>query len=96
MPTFLVEALGVSIISFVVERVLRKLFYNNNNNVNNINIDYQPSTTQDEIDELLIAMENQIDNQNTEIKELKKQIENLKSLLISQLPEYINAALKYI
>ena len=49
MPTFLVEALGVSIISFVVERVLRKLFYNNNNNVNNINIDYQPQSTQDEI-----------------------------------------------
>ena len=49
MPTFLVEALGVSIISFVVERILRKVFTNNNNNVNNINIDYQPSTTQDEI-----------------------------------------------
>ena len=49
MPTFLVEALGVSIISFVVERVLRKLVYNNNNNVNNINIDYQPQSTQDEI-----------------------------------------------
>ena len=48
MPTFLVEALGVSIISFVVERVLRKLFYNNNN-VNNITIDYQPQSTQDEI-----------------------------------------------
>ena len=48
MPTFLVEALGVSIISLVVERVLRTKFYNNNN-VNNINIDYQPSTTQDEI-----------------------------------------------
>ena len=49
MPTFLVEALGVSIISFVVERVLRNKFYNNNHNVNNINIDYQPSTTEDEI-----------------------------------------------
>ena len=49
MPTFLVEALGVSIVSFVVERVLRKLFYNNNNNVNNIDIDYQPQSTQDEI-----------------------------------------------
>ena len=49
MPTFLVEALGVSIISFLVERILRKVFTNNNNNVNNINIDYQPQTTQDEI-----------------------------------------------
>ena len=49
MPTFLVEALGVSIISFLVERILRKVFTNNNNNVNNINIDYQPQSTQDEI-----------------------------------------------
>ena len=48
MPTFLVEALGVSIISFLVDRILRKVF-TNNNNVNNINIDYQPSTTQEEI-----------------------------------------------
>ena len=49
MPSFLVEALGVSIISFVVERVLRKKITNNNNNVNNINIDYQPQSTEDEI-----------------------------------------------
>jgi len=49
MPTFFVEVIGASIISFVVERVLRKQFTNNNNNVNNINIDYQPSTTEDEI-----------------------------------------------
>ncbi len=54
------------------------------------------SETTSEIDELLIAMENQIDSQNTEIKELKKQIENLKSLLISQLPDYLNAVIKYI
>ena len=49
MPTFLVEALGVSIISFLVDRILRKVFTNNNNNVNNINIDNQPQSTQDEI-----------------------------------------------
>ena len=54
------------------------------------------SETNSEIDELLIAMEQQIDNQNTEIKELKNQIENLKSLLISQLPDYLNAVIKYI
>ena len=54
------------------------------------------SETNSEIDELLIAMENQIDNQNTEIKQLKNQIENLKSLLISQLPDYLNAVIKYI
>ena len=54
------------------------------------------SETNSEIDELLIAMEQQIDSQNIKIKELKKQIENLKSLLISQLPEYLNAVLKYI
>ena len=48
MPTFLVEALGVSIISFVVERVLRNIFYNNNN-VNNINIDYQAQSTEEEL-----------------------------------------------
>ena len=54
------------------------------------------SETNSEIDELLIAMEQQIDDQNTEIKQLKNQIENLKSLLISQLPDYLNAVIKYI
>ena len=54
------------------------------------------SETNSEIYELLIAMENQIDSQNTEIKQLKNQIENLKSLLISQLPDYLNAVIKYI
>ena len=54
------------------------------------------SETNSEIDELLIAMEQQIDIQNTEIKQLKAQIENLKSLLISQLPDYLNAVIKYI
>ena len=54
------------------------------------------SETNSEIDELITAMEQQIDNQNIEIKELKKQIENLKSLLISQLPQYLNAVLEYI
>ena len=49
MPTFLVEALGVSIISFVVERIVKKKNYNNNNNVNNINIECQPHITKDEI-----------------------------------------------
>ena len=32
------------------------------------------SETNSEIDELLIAMENQIDSQNTEIKELKNKL----------------------
>ena len=54
------------------------------------------SETNSEIDELIAAMEQQIDDQNLQIKELKKQIENLKSLLISQLPEYLNAVIKYI
>ena len=54
------------------------------------------SETNSEIDELLIAMEQQIDDQNTEIKKLKNQIKNLKSLLISQLPDYLNAVIKYI
>ena len=48
MPTFLVEVLGASIISFVVERILRKVL-TYNNNVNNINIDYQAQTTEDEL-----------------------------------------------
>ena len=48
MPTFLVEVIGASIISFVVERVLRKVL-TYNNNVNNININYQPESTEDEI-----------------------------------------------
>ena len=34
------------------------------------------SETNSEVDEFIIAMEQQIDNQNIEIKELKKQIEN--------------------
>ena len=54
------------------------------------------SETNSEIDELIEAMQHQIDDQNLQIKELKKQIENLKSLLISQLPEYLNAVIKYI
>ena len=48
MPTFLVEVLGASIISFVVERIIRKVL-TYNNNVNKINIDYQAQTTEDEI-----------------------------------------------
>jgi hypothetical protein len=54
------------------------------------------SESNSEIDEFITAMEQQIDNQNIEIKELKKQIENLKSLLNSQLPQYLNAVLEYI
>ena len=54
------------------------------------------SETNSEIDELIEAMQHQIDDQNLQIKELKKQIENLKSLLISQLPDYLNAVIKYI
>ena len=54
------------------------------------------SETYSEIDELITAMEQQIDNQNIEIKELNKQIENLKSLLNSQLPQNLNAVLEYI
>ena len=54
------------------------------------------SESNSEMDELIEAMEQQIDNQNIEIKELKKQIENLKSLLNSQFPQYLNAVLEYI
>ena len=54
------------------------------------------SETNSEIDELLIAMEQQIDEQNLQIKQLKNEIENLNSLLISQLPDYLNAVIKYI
>ena len=54
------------------------------------------SETNSEIDELIDAMEQQIDSQNTEIKALKNQIENLKSLLISQLPQHLNAFIEYI
>ena len=49
MPTFLVEALTASVISVLVERIVRNFFYNNNNNVNTVNIDYQAQSTQDEI-----------------------------------------------
>ena len=52
-------------------------------------------STHGEVGALVELMEQQIDDQNIEIKELKKQIENLKSLLISQFPHYLNAVLKY-
>ena len=57
MVSFFVEALTASVISVLVERILRKVFTNNNNNVNNIN--YQPQTTQDEI---VIVTESQSNN----------------------------------
>ena len=43
MVSFFVVA-AVSFLSVLTERILIKLFYNNNNNVNNINIDYQPKS----------------------------------------------------
>ena len=49
----------------------------------------------DDIDELVYSMEKQLENQNLERKELKKQIETL-SLLQSQLPHYLNAVVEYI
>ena len=54
------------------------------------------SESNSEINELIEAMEQQIDDQNIEIKEFKKQFENLKNLLISQFPEFLNAVLKYV
>ena len=48
-------------------------------------------STHGEVGALVELMEQQIDDQNIEIKELKKQIENLKSLLISQFPQFLNA-----
>ena len=51
--------------------------------------------TNGEVGALVELMEQQIDDQNIEIKELKKQIENLKSLLISQFPHFLNAVLIY-
>ena len=53
-------------------------------------------STNGEISGLVEVMEQQIDDQNIEIQELKKQIENLKSLLISQFPEFLNAVLKFV
>ena len=44
---------------------------------------------------LIELMEEQIYDQNIQIQELKKQIENLKSVLISQFPHYLNAVLNY-
>ena len=52
-------------------------------------------STHGEVGALVELMEQQIDDQNIEIKELKKQIENLKSLLISQFPQFLNAVLIY-
>ena len=54
------------------------------------------SETNSEIDELIITMEHQIENQNIEIKELRKQIETLKNISLSQLPQYLNAVLECV
>ena len=54
------------------------------------------SETNSEIDEWIETMERQIENQNIEIKELKKQIETLKNVLLSQLPQYLNAVLECV
>ena len=54
------------------------------------------SESNSEISELIEIMEQQIDDQNIEILKLKKQIENLKSLLISQFPDFLNAVLKHL
>ena len=53
-------------------------------------------STKGENGALIELMEEQIYDQNIQIQELKKQIENLKSLLISRFPEYLNAVLKYV
>ena len=53
-------------------------------------------STNGEVGALVELMEEQIYDQNIQIQELKKQVENLKSLLISQLPDYLNAVLKYV
>ena len=48
MITFFVEVLGATIISIMFERIIRKaLTYNNN--VNDIHIEYQAQTTEDEL-----------------------------------------------
>ena len=53
-------------------------------------------STKGEVGALVELMEEQIYDQNIQIQELKKQVEYLKSILISQLPDYLNAVLKYV
>ena len=53
-------------------------------------------STKGEVGALVELMEEQIYDQNIQIQELKKQIEYLKSILISQLPDYLNAVLKFV
>ena len=53
-------------------------------------------STHGEYGALVELMEEQIYDQNIQIQELKKQIEYLKSLLISRFPDYLNAVLKYV
>ena len=53
-------------------------------------------STKGENGALIELMEEQIYDQNIQIQELKKQIENLKSLLISRFPDYLNAVLKFV
>ena len=68
---------------------------NNTSGVVSMFSETNSESTQGEVGALVELMEEQIDDQNIQIKELKKQIENLKSLLISQFPHYLNAVLKY-
>ena len=53
-------------------------------------------STKGENGALIELMEEQIYDQNIQIQELKKQIEYLKSILISRFPDYLNAVLKYV
>ena len=53
-------------------------------------------STHGEVGALVELMEEQIYDQNIQIQELKKQVEYLKSILISQFPNYLNAVLKFV
>jgi len=53
-------------------------------------------STKGEVGALVELMEEQIYDQNIQIQELKKQVEYLKSLLISRFPDFLNAVLKFV
>ncbi len=61
------------------------------------------SESQDTIDNLLESMDEQINdlyaivkNQNSEIEELKRRVENLKSIISSHLSQHLNNIIEFI
>ena len=69
---------------------------NNTSGVVSMFSESNSESTHGEFGALVELMEEQIYDQNIQIEELKKQVEYLKRILISQFPHYLNAVLKFV